>query len=85
MLIFIYKQFFASFFLFVEINVTIVSRKIFAIFVIKVCNLVVLISSSNLKFNKDDFNVQFRDRNSKKDFFLKNFEFLSSFLLLCFL
>jgi len=71
MLIFIYKQFFASFFLFTKINITIVFRKIFAIFVIKVCNLVVLIILNYLKFNKDNLNIKSRSRNNKKEVFLK--------------
>jgi len=85
MLTFIYKPFFALFFLFVKINVAIVFEKIFAIFVIKVDNLVVLITSSNLKFNKNNLNVKFRNRNNEKEVFLENFKFLFSFFLFYFL
>jgi len=42
MFTFIYKQFFISFFLFVEIKIAIIFEKFFAILIIKICNFVVL-------------------------------------------
>ncbi len=68
MLTFTYKQFFASFFLFVEIKIAIIFKKIFAMLIIKVRNFVILTTLNNLKFNKDNLNIEFRNRNNKKKF-----------------
>jgi len=65
MLIFIYKQFFALFFLFVEIKVAIVSRKIFAILIINIRNLIILITSNSLKSNKNNLNIESCNCNNK--------------------
>jgi len=73
------------FFLFVEINVVIVFEKILAIFVIKVRDLVVLIILDNLRFNKDDLNVEFCNCNNKEEVSLEDFRFLFSFFLFSFL
>ncbi len=66
MFTFIYKQFFVSFFLFVKIKITIISKKIFVILIIKVRNFVVLTTLNNLKFNKDNLNIESRNCNNKK-------------------
>jgi len=68
------------FFLFIKIKIAIVSKKIFAFLIIKARNLVVLIALNNLKFKENNLNIKFRNRNSKEDFFLKNFNSLFSFL-----
>ncbi len=68
MLTFTYKQFFASFCLFVEIKIAIIFKKIFAMLIIKVRNFVILTTLNNLKFNKDNLNIEFRNRNNKKKF-----------------
>jgi len=78
----IHKQFFALFFLFVKINVTIVFKKIFAIFVIKKQNLIVLVTLNCLEFNKNNLNVKSRSCNNEKEIFLKKFKFLFFFLAL---
>jgi len=57
--------------LFVKIKITIVFRKVFTILIIKVCNLVILITLNNLKFNKDNFNLKSCDRNNKEKVSLK--------------
>ncbi len=75
MLIFIYKQFFALFFLFVEIKVAIVSRKIFAILIINIRNLIILITSNSLKSNKNNLNIESCNCNNKEKISLKNFKF----------
>ncbi len=75
MLTFIYKQFFASFFLFVKIKITIVFRKIFAILIIKVRSFVVLTILSNLKSNESNLNIKSRNYNSKKKASLKESRF----------
>ena len=84
MFTFIYKQFFVSFFLFVKIKITIISKKIFVILIIKVRNFVVLTTLNNLKFNKDNLNIESRNCNNKKKASLKKFRF-RFFFLLCFL
>jgi len=61
--------------LFVKIKIAIVFKKIFAILIIKVCNFVVLTTLNNLRFNKDNFNVKFRNCNNKKETSLKEFKF----------
>jgi len=63
------------FFLFVEIKITIVFEKIFAILIIKVCNFVVLTTLSNLKSNKDNLNIKFRNCSNKEKASLKEFKF----------
>ncbi len=83
MFTFIYKQFFALFFLFIKIKIAIVSKKILAISIIKVRNFVVLTTLSNLKSKKDNFNIKSRNRNNKKKILQKNLSF-SSFLF-CFI
>ncbi len=75
MLTLIYKQFFVLFSLFVKIKIAIVFRKIFAISIIKVCNFVVLTTLNNLKSNKDNFNIKFRNYNNEKKASLKEFKF----------
>ncbi len=75
MLTFIYKQFFALFFLFVKIKIAIVSKKIFGILIIKVRNLVVLTTLNNLKSNKNNLNIKFCNRNNKKKAFSKESKF----------
>ncbi len=75
MLTFIYKQFFVLFFLFVKIKIAIVSKNFFAILIIKVCNLVILIILNNLKFNKDNLNIKFRNCSNKEKASLKEFKF----------
>jgi len=85
MLTFTQRQFFALFFLFIEINVAIVFKKILAIFVIKVRNFVVLITLDNLRSNKDNLNIKFCNCNNKEEVFLKDFKFLLFFFLLCLL
>ena len=74
MLTFIYKQFFALFFLFVKIKIAIVSKKIFGILIIKVRNFVVLTTLNNLKSNKNNLNVESRNRNNKEKTSLKKFK-----------
>jgi len=61
--------------LFVEIKITIVFRKIFAILVIKVRNFVVLTTLNNLRFNKNNLNIKSRNCNNKKEASLKEFKF----------
>jgi len=63
------------FFLFVKIKIVIVFEKIFAILVIKVRNFVVLTILSNLRFNKDNFNIKSRNCNNKEEASLKEFRF----------
>jgi len=63
------------FFLFVKIKIAIVFEKIFAISIIKVRNFVVLTTLNNLKFNKDNLNVKFRNYSNKEEVFLKKFKF----------
>ncbi len=63
----IYKQLFALFFLFVKIKITIVSKKILAILVINIYNLVVLITLNSLRFNKNNLNIKSRDCNNKEE------------------
>ncbi len=75
MFTFTYKQFFILFFLFVEIKIAIVFKKIFAILVIKVRNFVVLTTLDNLRFNENNLNIKFRNRNNKKETSLKEFKF----------
>ncbi len=75
MLTFIYKQFFILFFLFVKIKIAIVFKKIFAILIIKIRNFVVLTTLNNLRSNKNNLNIKFRNRNNKKEAFLKEFKF----------
>jgi len=36
--------------------------------IIKVRNFVILTTLNNLKFNKDNLNIEFRNRNNKKKF-----------------
>jgi len=61
--------------LFVKIKIAIVFEKIFAISIIKVRNFVVLTTLNNLKFNKDNLNVKFRNYSNKEEVFLKKFKF----------
>jgi len=61
--------------LFVEIKIAIVFKKIFAILVIKVRNFVVLTTLDNLRFNENNLNIKFRNRNNKKETSLKEFKF----------
>jgi len=61
--------------LFIEIKIAIVSRKIFAILIIKARNFVVLTTLSNLRFNKDNLNVKFYDCDNKEKAFLKESRF----------
>ena len=75
MLTFIYKQFFVLFFLFIEIKIIIVFKKIFAISIIKIRDFVVLIILNNLRFNKDNLNNKFRNYNNKKEASSKEFKF----------
>ncbi len=75
MLTFIHKQFFVLFFLFVKIKITIVFKKILAIFIIKVRNFVVLTTLNNLRSNKDNLNIKFRNCNNKKKTSLKESKF----------
>ncbi len=63
------------FFLFVEIKIAIVFKKIFAILIIKVRNFVILTILDNLRFNKDNFNIKFCNYNNKEKAFLKEFKF----------
>ncbi len=75
MFTFIYKQFFALFFLFVEIKIAIIFEKIFAILIIKARNFVILTTSNNLRFNKDNLNIKFRNCSSKEETSLKESKF----------
>ncbi len=75
MFTFIYKQFFASFFLFIKIKIVIIFKKILAILIIKTHNFVVLTTSNSLKSNKDNLNIKFRNRNNKEKTSLKKFKF----------
>jgi len=61
--------------LFVKIKIAIVFKKIFAILIIKVRNFVVLTILNNLRFNKDNLNIEFRNYNNKEEAFLEEFEF----------
>jgi len=61
--------------LFVKIKIAIVSKKIFAILIIKVCNFVVLTTLSSLRFNKDNFNIKSCNCNNKEKTSLKEFRF----------
>ncbi len=66
MFTFTYKQFFALFFLFVKIKITIVFEKNSAILIIEVRNFVVLTTLNNLKFNKNNLNIKSYNCNNKK-------------------
>ncbi len=68
------------FYLFVKIKIAIIFKKILAILVIKVRNFVMLATLNNLKFNKDNFNVKFCNRNNKEKASLKKSK--SKFFLL---
>jgi len=61
--------------LFIKIKITIIFKKIFAILVIKVCNFVVLTTLNNLRSNKDNLNIKFRNCNNKEKASLKEFKF----------
>jgi len=61
--------------LFIKIKIAIVSKKIFAILVIKVRNFVVLTILDNLKSNKNNFNIKSCDYNNKEKASLKEFKF----------
>jgi len=61
--------------LFVKIKIAIVFKKIFAILIIKIRNFVVLTTLNNLRSNKNNLNIKFRNRNNKKEAFLKEFKF----------
>jgi len=61
--------------LFVKIKIVIVFRKIFVILIIKVYNFVVLTILNNLRFNKDNLNIESRNYNNKKEAFLKKIKF----------
>jgi len=63
------------FFLFIEIKIVIVFKKILAILIIKVYNFVVLTTLNSLRFNKDNLNIEFCNYNSKEKTFLKEFKF----------
>jgi len=63
------------FFLFVKIKITIVFKKIFAILIIKVRNFVILTTLNNLRFNKNNFNIKFRNYNNEKKASLKESRF----------
>ncbi len=65
--------------MFIEINVVIVFEKIFAIFVIKKQDFVVLITSNYLRFNKDNLNINFCNCSNKEEVFLKNSKFFFGF------
>ncbi len=82
---FIYRYFFVLIFLFVEIKIAIVFKKIFAIFEIKVRNFVVLTILDNLKSNKDNLNIKSCNYNNKEETFLKEFKFYFFFLVLFFI
>ncbi len=73
MFTFIHKQFFVLFFLFVKIKIVIVFKFFFAILIIKVYNFVILITLNNLKFNKDNLNIESCNYNNKEKTFLKKF------------
>jgi len=64
---------------FIRINVAIVFKKIFAIFIIKIRDFVVLITLDYLKFNENNLNIKFRNRDNEKKVSLKYSKFLSSF------
>jgi len=59
------------FFLFVKIKIAIVSRKIFAILIIKVRNFVVLTTLNNLRFKEDNLNIKSCNYNNKEKASLK--------------
>jgi len=61
--------------LFVEIKIAIVFKKIFAILIIKVGNFVVLTTLNNLRFNKNNLNIESYNYNNKEKVFLKEFKF----------
>ena len=69
------------FFLFVEIKIAIVFKKIFAILIIKIYNFVVLTTSNNLRFNKDNLNIKSCNCNNKEKISLKNLNFCLFFIL----
>ncbi len=73
------------FFLFVEIKITIVFEKIFAILIIKVRNFVVLIILNNLKSKKDNLNIKFRNCNNKEETSSRKFKLNCFFLALSFI
>jgi len=71
--------------LFVDIKITIVFEKIFAILVIKIYNFVVLTILNSLKSNKDNFNIEFCNCNNKEKVSLKEFKLLLFFFFLSFI
>jgi len=61
--------------LFVKIKITIAFKKIFAILIIKVRSFVVLTTLNNLRFNENNLNIEFCNRNNKEEAFLKKSKF----------
>ncbi len=72
------------FFLFIKIKIAIISKKIFAILIIKIYNFIILTTLDNLRFNKDNLNIKFCNYNNNNKVFLKNSKFLSFFFVLFF-
>jgi len=63
------------FFLFVKIKIAIIFKKIFAILIIKIRNLIILTILNNLRFNKNNFNIESRNYNNKEEASLEEFRF----------
>jgi len=63
------------FFLFIKIKIAIVFKKILAILIIKIRNFVILTTLSNLRSNKNNFNIKFCNYNNKEEAFSKEFKF----------
>jgi len=61
--------------LFVKIKIAIVSRKIFAILIIKARSFVISTTSNNLRFNKNNLNIKSRNCNNKEEISLKESKF----------
>jgi len=61
--------------LFVKIKITIIFEKKFAILIIKIYNFVILITLNNLRFKKDNLNIEFYNYNNKEKASLKKFRF----------
>jgi len=61
------------FFLFVKIKIAIIFKKIFAILIIKIRNLIILTILNNLRFNKNNFNIESRNYNNKEEASLEEF------------
>ncbi len=61
------------FFLFINIKIIIVSKKILAILITKIYNFVLLTTSNSLKSNKNNLNIKSCNCNNKEEVSLKRF------------